>query len=164
MLEPSDPTYGFPFTPYEQQQQLMDHLYRAMAAGEVTVIESPTGTVRGLSQGRPELQLTPHWSPPLQGKSLSLISSSLSFLRDAKAHERHNLVASIRAAVADNESFKDEPQWVVEHEIKTKLAELDRQEKELEERLEKIRERERLERAKAAAENGKTLARKRQVR
>ncbi|BGP24533.1 CHL1 helicase [Rhodotorula toruloides] len=140
MLEPLDPTYGFPFTPYKQQQQLMDHLYRAMASGEVTVIESPTGT----------------------GKSLSLISSSLSFLRDAKAHERHNLVASIRAAVADNESFKDEPEWVIEHEIKTKLAELDRQEEELEERLEKIRERERLDRAKAAGENGRTMARKRQ--
>ncbi|CDR46824.1 RHTO0S13e02278g1_1 [Rhodotorula toruloides] len=140
MLEPSDPTYGFPFTPYKQQQQLMDHLYRAMASGEVTVIESPTGT----------------------GKSLSLISSSLSFLRDAKAHERHNLVASIRAAVADNESFKDEPEWVIEHEIKTKLAELDRQEKELEERLEGIRQKERVERAKAAAENARTMARKRQ--
>lgn len=44
-LEPSDPTYGFPFKPYKQQQDLMAHLYRAIAAGQVTVIESPTGTV-----------------------------------------------------------------------------------------------------------------------
>lgn len=66
--------------------------------------------------------------------------------------------------MADNESFKDEPEWVIEHEIKTKLAELDRQEKELEERLEGIRQKERVERAKAAAENARTMARKRQVR
>lgn len=44
-FEPSDPTYGFPFSPYKQQEELMAHLYRAMATGQVTVIESPTGTV-----------------------------------------------------------------------------------------------------------------------
>ncbi|GAA5901538.1 hypothetical protein JCM6882_006307 [Rhodosporidiobolus microsporus] len=139
-MEPSDPSYGFPFVPYEIQQQLMDHLYRAMAAGQCTVIESPTGT----------------------GKSLSLISSTLSFLRDAKARARHDLVASVRESVASSESMKDEPDWVVEHEIKTKLEELDRQERELEERLEKIREKERLERARAAKEAGRNMARKRQ--
>ncbi|GAA6048272.1 hypothetical protein JCM3770_006514 [Rhodotorula araucariae] len=139
-FQPSDPSYGFPFTPYSIQKDLMDHLYRAMAAGEVTVIESPTGT----------------------GKSLSLISSSLSFLRDARAHARHDLVASIRESVASSDSMKAEPAWVIEHEIKTKLADLDRQERELEERLNEIREREKRERAKAAREQGKTLAKKRQ--
>ncbi|GAA6002475.1 hypothetical protein JCM10207_001141 [Rhodosporidiobolus poonsookiae] len=138
--QPSDPAYGFPFVPYEIQQQLMDHLYRAMAAQEVTVVESPTGT----------------------GKSLSLISSSLSFLRDAKAHARHALVASIRDTVANSDSMKDEPDWVIEHEIKVKLDELDRQERELEERLQKIREKEREERARAAREAGRSLAKKRQ--
>lgn len=47
-FEPSDPTYGFPFEPYSIQQDLMTHLYGALAKGEVTVIESPTGTVRPL--------------------------------------------------------------------------------------------------------------------
>ncbi|GAA6024427.1 hypothetical protein JCM8202_004713 [Rhodotorula sphaerocarpa] len=139
-FEPSDPTYGFPFSPYKQQEELMAHLYRAMATGQVTVIESPTGT----------------------GKSLSIISSSLSYLRDAKAHARTDLVASIRASVADSDSFKDEPDWVIEHEIKTKLDDLDRQERELEERLAKIREREREENARLAQAGRQSLARKRQ--
>lgn len=46
---PSDPTYGFPYdAPYDVQKQLMDHLYSAFAASQVTVVESPTGTVRPL--------------------------------------------------------------------------------------------------------------------
>ncbi|GAA5845996.1 hypothetical protein JCM9279_004750 [Rhodotorula babjevae] len=140
-FEPSDPTYGFPYdAPYDVQKQLMDHLYRSFAASQVTVVESPTGT----------------------GKSLSLISSSLSFLRDAKAHARHDLVASIREQVASSDSMKDEPAWVIEHEIKTKLDELDRQERDLDERLRAIREREKEERARAAREGGRTLAKKRQ--
>ncbi|TNY22679.1 helicase C-terminal domain-containing protein [Rhodotorula diobovata] len=140
-FEPSDATYGFPYeTPYDVQKQLMDHLYRSFAHGQVTVVESPTGT----------------------GKSLSLISSSLSFLRDAKAHARHEVVASIRESVAASESMKDEPAWVIEHEIKTKLEELDRQERDLEERLSEIREREKRERAQAAREQGRSLTKKRQ--
>jgi len=47
-FQPSDPTYGFPFEPYDIQQQLMDHLYQSLAQGKCTVIESPTGTVRSL--------------------------------------------------------------------------------------------------------------------
>lgn len=48
-FEPSDATYGFPYeTPYDVQKQLMDHLYRSFAHGQVTVVESPTGTVRPL--------------------------------------------------------------------------------------------------------------------
>ncbi|KPV75443.1 uncharacterized protein RHOBADRAFT_14367 [Rhodotorula graminis WP1] len=141
-FEPSDPTYGFPYdAPYDVQKQLMDHLYRSFAASQVTVVESPTGT----------------------GKSLSLISSSLSFLRDAKAHARHDLVASIREHVASSDSMKDEPAWVIEHEIKSKLDELDRQERDLEERLRAIREREKKERVRAAQEQGRTLAKKRLV-
>ncbi|GJN89219.1 hypothetical protein Rhopal_002198-T1 [Rhodotorula paludigena] len=139
-FEPSDPTYGFPFEPYSIQQDLMTHLYGALTKGEVTVIESPTGT----------------------GKSLSLISSTLSFLRDAKARARHELVASIRSSVSSAEALKDEPAWVIEHEIKTRLDELDRQERELEDRLCKIREREKVERAKAARDQGRSLAKKRQ--
>ncbi|CEQ40378.1 SPOSA6832_02011 [Sporobolomyces salmonicolor] len=139
-LQPSDPSYGFPFQPYAIQKQLMDHVYGALSAGMCTVVESPTGT----------------------GKSLSLISSTLTFLRDVRAHTRHQLVASIRASVANSASMKDEPAWVIEHEIKTKLDELDRQERELEERLGKIREKEAAARARAAREGGKSLGRKRQ--
>ncbi|GAA6027355.1 hypothetical protein JCM8097_002622 [Rhodosporidiobolus ruineniae] len=139
-MEPSDPTYGFPFSPYSIQKDLMDHLFAVMAKGEVTVIESPTGT----------------------GKSLSLISSTLSFLRDAKALKRAELVSSIRESVANSDSMRDEPAWVVEHEIKTKLDDLDRQERELEERLQAIREKEEEERKRAAREAGRSMAKKRQ--
>ncbi|BGP16056.1 hypothetical protein JCM10213_006808 [Rhodosporidiobolus nylandii] len=136
---PGNNSYGFPFVPYEIQQQLMDHLYAAYS-GQVTVVESPTGS----------------------GKSLSIICSSLSFLRAARANARESLVASIREAVASSESMKDEPAWVVEHEIKTKLEELDRRELELEERLQKIREKERADKARAAKDAGRSMARKRQ--
>jgi hypothetical protein len=59
--------------------------------------------------------------------------------------------------------MKDEPGWVIEHEINTKLDELDRQERELEERLAALREKERKERARAARDAGRSMA-KRQVR
>ncbi|GAA5916746.1 DNA helicase [Sporobolomyces salmoneus] len=137
---PSDPTYGFPFEPYSIQLDLMNHLYEALSSGKCTVIESPTGT----------------------GKSLSLISSTLTFLKDQKLQARTSLISLIRSS----ETFKDEPAWVIEHEIKTKLDDLDRKERELEERLAEIREKERLERERAKREEridkAKSLARKKQ--
>ncbi|GAA5857522.1 hypothetical protein JCM8547_009318 [Rhodosporidiobolus lusitaniae] len=139
-MNPSDPTYGFPFEPYNVQKQLLEYLYRTLSSGGVGVAESPTGT----------------------GKSLSIICSTLTYLRDAKALKRHDLEASIRESVASSDSMKDEPAWVVEHEIKTKFDELDRQERELEERLRELREKEKKERARAARENGRSMASKRQ--
>ena len=38
---------AFPFLPYEIQLQLMKHLYGAIESSQVTIVESPTGTVRG---------------------------------------------------------------------------------------------------------------------
>lgn len=74
------------------------------------------------------------------------------------------MIESIRSCP----TFKDEPDWVIEHEIKVKLDELERKDNELEERLEGIRERERREgeRRKREEREGKekSLARKRQVR
>ncbi|GAA6010780.1 hypothetical protein JCM11491_002942 [Sporobolomyces phaffii] len=137
---PSDPTYGFPFEPYSIQLDLMNHLYDALSSRQCTVIESPTGT----------------------GKSLSLISSTLTFLRDQKLQARTALVSSIRSS----ETFKDEPDWVVDHEIKSKLDELERTERELEARLGEIRDKERLERERNEREartgRAKSLAQKKQ--
>jgi chromosome transmission fidelity protein 1 len=79
-----------------------------------------------------------------QGKSLSLISATLTFLRDAKTQARASLIASIRSSLAG--SMVKEPEWVIEREIETKVRELERQERELEERLAEIRARERKER------------------
>ncbi|GAA5928913.1 DNA helicase [Sporobolomyces koalae] len=140
LMSPSDPTFGFPFEPYSIQLDLMKHLYDSISHGKCTVIESPTGT----------------------GKSLSLISSTLTFLRDQKSQARTALVAQVRAS----DSFRDEPDWVVEHEVKSKLAELERSELELEARLAEIRERERLEKERVkrdqTLDRAKSLARKRQ--
>lgn len=158
-MDPPKQSYGFPFVPYEIQQQLMDHLYRTAASGGVSVAESPTGTVRppSLSSSAPADLFAE------QGKSLSIICSTFTYLRDAKVLKRQNLETSIRESVASSEAMKNEPGWVIEHEIKTKLDELDQQERELEERLEELREKERKERLRAARDTGRSLA-KRQVR
>ena len=37
---------AFPFLPYEIQLRLMQHLYEAIENEKVTIVESPTGTVR----------------------------------------------------------------------------------------------------------------------
>ncbi|KDE06580.1 hypothetical protein MVLG_03076 [Microbotryum lychnidis-dioicae p1A1 Lamole] len=117
---PSDPSFSFPYTAYSIQQDLMQHLYQALARSQVTVIESPTGT----------------------GKSLSLISASLTFLRDAKHHARTSLIETIQAQVRADSGSKNEPDWVLEHEIQSRLKAWEREESELEERLEEIRKKE----------------------
>lgn len=60
------------------------------------------------------------------------------------------MVANIRAQVAAKLG-EEEPDWVVQHEIETKVRELEVQEMELEQRLEGIRRREEEERRRAAA-------------
>ncbi|SCV71178.1 BQ2448_2766 [Microbotryum intermedium] len=120
---PSDPSFSFPYTAYSIQQELMQHLYASLARSQVTVIESPTGTVSA-------------------GKSLSLISASLTFLRDAKQHARTSLIESIQAQVRVDSAPKDEPDWVLQHEIESRLKAWDRDERELEDRLEEIRRKE----------------------
>ena len=43
---PSDPNFNFPrYEPYGIQRDLMAHLYQALSSSQVTVVESPTGTV-----------------------------------------------------------------------------------------------------------------------
>ena len=49
---PTPDTYpAFPFLPYEIQLSLMRHLYENIERRRVTVVESPTGTVRVSSFG-----------------------------------------------------------------------------------------------------------------
>lgn len=45
-LSTPDKFTAFPFFPYEIQLQLMRHLYEAIEDEKVTIVESPTGTVR----------------------------------------------------------------------------------------------------------------------
>jgi len=76
------------------------------------------------------------------------------------------LINSIRASVSESDSFKGEPEWVIEHEIKTKLEDLERRETELEQRLEQIREKERLDRLREKRDEARSMAaaRKKPVR
>jgi chromosome transmission fidelity protein 1 len=61
-MEPSSSVFCHPYQPYDIQLLFMSHLYQCIENGNVGIFESPTGT----------------------GKSLSLICSSLTWLRDHK--------------------------------------------------------------------------------
>jgi hypothetical protein len=101
-----------------------------------------------------------------QGKSLSLICSTLAWIL-ADARRTHTAALDdLRARLADQ--LAGEPRWVIEGELERKRTELDRAEAELEQRLTQIREREAKERARrereAAAGGGMGHVRKKQVR
>ncbi|KAI8627612.1 DNA repair helicase [Xylariaceae sp. FL1651] len=110
--------FHHPFTPYDIQETFMRTVYRVLEQGngQIGILESPTGT----------------------GKSLSLICAALTWLRD---HKRKTYEATIDHAA---ESFKDEPDWVVEQLLKRKRAELFDQWEEREAKLKSIRAKEKM--------------------
>src|SRR5271170_6666034 len=73
-MEPPDEFYH-PFHPYPIQNDFMKGLYSTLQSKSVGIFESPTGTVNST---RVFLVADP------QGKSLSLICGSLTWLRDHK--------------------------------------------------------------------------------
>ncbi|KAI1188553.1 helicase C-terminal domain-containing protein [Nemania serpens] len=108
--------FHHPFTPYHVQQQFMHTVYNVLERGngQIGILESPTGT----------------------GKSLSLICAALTWLRN---HKKRTYEISVDAAA---NSFKDEPDWVVEQLLKRKRAEIVDLWEERESNLRKIRARE----------------------
>lgn len=101
--------------------------------GQVGILESPTGTVR------PLLICSMVFSCMLmlpQGKSLSLICAAMTWLRN---HKKKTLEVSIDTAA---ESYRDEPDWVVEQLLKRKRAEIVDLWEEREEKLRNVRARE----------------------
>ncbi|KAI0418216.1 helicase C-terminal domain-containing protein [Xylaria grammica] len=108
--------FHHPFTPYDVQLQFMHTVYNVLEQGngQIGILESPTGT----------------------GKSLSLICAALTWLRD---HKRKTYEISIDTAA---NSFKDEPDWVVEQLLKRKRAEIVDLWEEREANLRKIRAKE----------------------
>lgn len=163
MVTPSDPRFHFPYAvPYSIQVDLQRHLYSALAQSRVTVVESPTGTVSHPDSSSMKASSSiADSSPPAaaQGKSLSLLCASLTFLSDLRAHTRAALLRETRARVEKSFGGSDEPEWVLEQECERVLAELKRGEDELEARLEDVRRREAEERARA----GSAVANKRAV-
>ncbi|KAL6808499.1 helicase C-terminal domain-containing protein [Trichoderma sp. SZMC 28015] len=110
--------FHHPFTPYDVQNQFMQTVYQVLETGQgqVGILESPTGT----------------------GKSLSLICASLTWLRNHKAAKQE---AELQVA---GESYKDEPDWLVEKLLSRKREELLRQWEDREKRLASFRLKERI--------------------
>ncbi|ODV79712.1 ATP-dependent RNA helicase CHL1 [Suhomyces tanzawaensis NRRL Y-17324] len=76
--------YSHPFTPYKIQEDLMDAIYDTIENNyKIGIFESPTGT----------------------GKTLSIICSSMTWLRNYKRKHKYD-------EVKQDDSDEDEPQWV----------------------------------------------------
>jgi chromosome transmission fidelity protein 1 len=106
-------SFRFPFQPYAVQLQLMTAVYDTLCAGGVGIFESPTGT----------------------GKSLSLICSSVRWLKENPVY-----VAQTTEDNADEED-KDVPQWVLNHVKKRAAEERQRCEDKEKQRLARVRKR-----------------------
>ena len=114
--------FHHPFQPYDIQQQFMQAVYDCIENGKVGIFESPTGT----------------------GKSLSLICGSLTWLRE---HKRKKFDEAMQSIEVDD----DEPEWMAEHARESKRKEILHMRAEFEERLAKVREKERKLREKQAS-------------
>ncbi|KAL8943258.1 MAG: hypothetical protein Q9216_001169 [Gyalolechia sp. 2 TL-2023] len=102
--------FHHPYTPYEIQEQLMNAVYDCVSAGKVGIFESPTGT----------------------GKSLSLICSTLTWLREEqkKAFDQE----------VETNGDDDEPAWILEQARRQRTEKLVQQRLELESRLARVRD------------------------
>lgn len=127
--------FHHPYTPYDVQLEFMHAVYSVLEAGngQVGILESPTGTVNP-----PPPPQKPHLlTPPPQGKSLSLICSTLTWLRN---HKRARFSASFDAVAA---TLAGEPDWMIETALRRKRAELARGWEEREAKLKALRAKER---------------------
>ncbi|KKA29146.1 hypothetical protein TD95_004251 [Thielaviopsis punctulata] len=109
--------FHHPYTPYDVQLEFMKSVYAILEKGDgqIGIIESPTGT----------------------GKSLSLICSAITWLRNYKSSQFEQTVDEMK------EKYADEPEWIIDQLLSQKRSELARKWEERERNLVKIRERER---------------------
>ncbi|KAI9284946.1 helicase C-terminal domain-containing protein [Umbelopsis sp. AD052] len=114
----SEQDFGFPFKPYDIQEDFMKELYNVLDQGKIGIFESPTGT----------------------GKSLSLLCGSLRWLYD----QEH--VSTPTTAAEKKDGAADEPDWLkqytVQHEQKTQQSERQLRRQELQARIDRARKRE----------------------
>ncbi|KAG8957316.1 ATP-dependent DNA helicase chl1 [Tulasnella sp. 419] len=109
---------AFPYDlPYAIQLDLMKHIYDAIEARKVTIVESPTGT----------------------GKTLSLLCGSMSWLKDEQDKARKGQLDALKNSLKGE---SDEPEWVLQQSLELRRKELGAIEEELAERLERARKRE----------------------
>lgn len=114
--------FHHPYEPYEIQKQFMNAVYDCLEGGKVGIFESPTGT----------------------GKSLSLICGSLTWLRD---HKRRNFEDGFAVDTKND----DDPPWMLEHARKQRKQDAFRRRQELNERLAKIKAKEKRAKERSAA-------------
>lgn len=109
--------FHHPYTPYDVQLEFMKATYNVLEEGngQVGIMESPTGT----------------------GKSLSLICAAVTWLRNQK---RGQFEESLQI---DREQFKNEPDWMIDQMLRRKRDDLVRRWEDREDRLAKIRMKER---------------------
>ncbi|KAL5598537.1 uncharacterized protein BROUX77_006371 [Berkeleyomyces rouxiae] len=108
--------YHHPYTPYDVQLDFMKAVYGVLEKGDgqIGIIESPTGT----------------------GKSLSLICSAMTWLRNHKSSQFDRSINDVK------EQYLDEPEWVIDQMLSQKRRELAHKWEEREDMLEKIRQKE----------------------
>ncbi|KAF8333493.1 DNA repair helicase [Cantharellus anzutake] len=127
---------AFPYNvPYGIQSDLMAHLFAAIESRSLAIIESPTGT----------------------GKTLSLLTSSLTWLRENKTRSKHARLADLRQKITA-ESDESEPQWVIEQSLSRQQKALEAEENDFERRLDEARRKEEIIRRK---QKGKVVKRAR---
>ncbi|KAK0648307.1 DNA repair helicase [Cercophora newfieldiana] len=110
--------FHHPYTPYDVQIEFMRAVYGVLEKGngQVGILESPTGT----------------------GKSLSLICSALTWLRN---HKRSMYEAGLEETA---KSMAGEPDWMIETSLRRKREELAHKWEEREARLDRVRAKERM--------------------